>query len=364
MDLFNLRLYDFRNFSEIDVQFKKGINIFYGDNAQGKTNILEAIYFLVFLKSVRAFREQELIRHDRPLAFIKGMFNSRAGPVNRQVTVYRDRKKDVREGESLKTKWSDIATNLGAVYFSPDDLNLIKGEPSGRRKFIDNLIYQIRPGFYKYLRGYQRVLSQRNSLLKTLKNNGHIINTLDSWDEQLSEYGAQLINERLKVLYTISDLTLDYFKNFSREGTDLKIKYISSVDCSDPESLKKNFKKVLREHRDKDILRSYTSVGPHRDDLQFLIDGKNVKFYASQGQQRTIVLCLKFSQRDILHTVKSENPILLLDDVMSELDIHRRRLILEREDHQVFITTTDLKFIPDEIMNRSSLYSVKSGVLR
>jgi DNA replication and repair protein RecF len=364
MDLFNLRLYDFRNFSELDITLKKGINIFYGDNAQGKTNLLEAIYFITTLKPARAFREQELIRHDRPLAFLKGLFNTQAGPVNRQVTVYRDRKKKIIEGENVKTRWSELSPSISAVYFSPDDLDLVKGEPSGRRKFIDNLIYQVRPSFYKYLQGYQRVLAQRNTLLKTIKAKPNLVKTLDPWDEQLSEFGSQLINERLKLLQRISFLSEDYFKKFAREGTVLKISYRSEIDFSDPESIKRNFKNKLVACREKDILRSFTSVGPHRDDIDFFIDGKDVKQYASQGQQRLTVLCLKFAQRNLLYTERGEYPILLLDDVMSELDIHRRQLIMEREDHQVFITTTDLKFIPEEILEKSFLYSIKAGVLR
>jgi DNA replication and repair protein RecF len=364
MDLSNLRLYDFRNFTEFDVTFKKGINVFYGDNAQGKTNLLEAIFFITALKPARVFRERDLIRHDRPLAFLKGLFNTRSGPVNRQVTVYRDRKKQVQEGENIKTRWSELSPGISAVYFSPDDLDLVKGEPSGRRKFIDNLIYQLRPGFYKYLQGYQRVLAQRNTLLKTVKTKPNLAKTLDSWDEQLSEFGSQLINERLKLLKRISFLSEDYFKKYTREGSQLKISYRSEIDFSDPQLIKCNFKEQLAAVREKDIIRSYTSVGPHRDDIDFLIDGTYVKHYASQGQQRLTVLCLKFAQRNLLYTERGEYPILLLDDVMSELDTHRRQLIMEREDHQVFITTTDLKFIPEEILEKSSLYYLEAGVLR
>lgn len=364
MYLSDLRLYDFRNFSELDVAFKKGINIFYGDNAQGKTNLLESVFFITTLKPARAFREQELIRHDRPLAFVKGTFDTRVGPVNRQITVYRDRRKDVREGENIKTRWSELSPGINAVYFSPEDIDLVKGEPSGRRKFIDNLIYRVRPGFYKYLQGYQRVLSQRNTLLKTIKAKPNLVKTLDPWDEQLSEFGSQLINERLKLLQRVSFLSKDYFKKFTRDGIDLKISYRSEIDISNQELIKGNFETKLAACREKDILRSFTSVGPHRDDIDFFIDGKDVKRYASQGQQRLIVLCLKFAQRNLLYTESGEYPILLLDDVMSELDIHRRQLILEREDHQVFITTTDLKFIPEEILEKSFVYSVKAGVLR
>ena len=364
MDLSNLRLYDFRNFAEFDVTFKKGINVFYGDNAQGKTNLLEAIFYITALKPVRAFRERELIRHDRPLAFLKGLFNTRSGQVNRQVTVYRDRKKEVKEGENIKTRWSELSPGISAVYFSPDDLNLVKGEPSGRRRFIDNLIYQLRPGFYKYLQGYHKVLAQRNTLLKTIKTKPNLTKTLDSWDEQLSEFGSQLINARLELLKRISFLSEDYFKKYTQDESKLKISYRSQIDISDPQLIKRNFREQLAACREKDVIRTYTSVGPHRDDIDFFIDGKDVKQYASQGQQRLTVLCLKFAKRNLLYTDKGEYPILLLDDVMSELDKHRRQLILEREDHQVFITTTDLKFVPEDILEKSFLYHIKAGVLR
>lgn len=364
MYLANLRLYDFRNFAELDVTFKKGINVFYGDNAQGKTNMLEAIYFLATLKPARAFREQELVRHERPLAFVKGIFNTEAGPVDRQVTVHRDRKKTVQEGESVKTKWSELSPSISAVYFSPDDIDIVKGQPAGRRRFIDNIIYQVRPGFYKYLQGYQRVLTQRNMLLKAIKLKPNLEKTLESWDEQLSEFGAQLIRERLKVLHQISSMAEDYFKIFTKESQSLKISYKSEIDVSDIESIKEDFKKKLGAYRETDMQRSYTTVGPHRDDIDFFIEGKHVKHYGSQGQQRLVVLCLKFAQRNLLYTQRGEYPILLLDDVMSELDIHRRQLILKQDNQQVFITTTDLKLLPEDILNKSFLYSVKAGALR
>lgn len=363
MYLYNLRLYDFRNFLELDIGFKNGINIFYGDNAQGKTNLLEAIYFITELRATRAFREQEVIRYDQPLAFLKGFFSTKAGDIDRQVTIYRDRKKEVKEGENKKSRWSELDPSISAVYFSPEDIDLVKGEPSLRRKFIDNLIYRIRPSFYKYLQGYQRVLTQRNTLLKTIKVKPGMAKTLDPWDEQLSELGSQLINERLKMLQRISSLSQDYFKTFTNKGNDLRISYRSEIDFSNSELIKADYKNKLISNREKDINRSFTSIGPHRDDIDFFIDGKNVKYYASQGQQRLTVLCLKFAQRNLLYTEKGEYPILLLDDVMSELDIHRRQLILGQENHQVFITTTDLKFIPEEILEKSFLYPIKAGTL-
>jgi len=364
MYLANLRLYDFRNFPELDVILKNGINVFFGDNAQGKTNILEAIYFLATLKPARAFKEQELIRHERPLAFVKGIFNTDSGSVDRQVTIYRDRKKTVQEGESVKTRWSELFPGISAVYFSPDDIDIIKGQPAGRRRFVDNIIYQARPKFYKYLQGYQRVLSQRNMLLKAIRSNPALANTLDPWDDQLSEFGAQLMCQRLKVLEKLAGMAEEYFREFTGSGQALKIKYNSEIEIGDLDAVKADFRKKLAACRKRDLQRSYTTVGPHRDDIDFFIDGKNVKQYGSQGQQRLGVLCLKFAQRNLLYAETGEYPILLLDDVMSELDSHRRQLILEEEKHQVFISTTDLKLLPKSLLSNSSLYQVKAGTLR
>ena len=364
MYLANLRLYDFRNFPELDVTFENGINVFYGDNAQGKTNLLEAIYFLSTLRPARAFREQELVRHEKPLAFVKGMFSTAAGPVSRQVTVYRDRKKTGQEGETVKTKWSELSPSICAIYFSPDDMDIIKGQPSDRRRFIDNIVYQVRPAFYKFLQQYQRVLLQRNMLLKAVKSKPNLARTLDSWDEQLSEFGAQLMRVRLKVLKQISAMAENYFSDFTNYKQSLKINYKSEIDISNPMAIKEDFKKKLAACREKDVQRGYTTVGPHRDDIDFLIEGKLAKYYGSQGQQRLIVLCLKFAQRNLLYNERGEYPILLLDDVMSELDIHRRQLIFEQQNHQVFITTTDLKLLPEYISKRSSLYCIEAGALR
>lgn len=364
MYLANLRLYDFRNFTELDAVFENGINVLYGDNAQGKSNLLESIYFLSTLKPARAFREQELIRHERPLAFVKGIFSTAAGVVDRQVTICRGRKKTVQEGESTKTKWSELSPGISAVYFSPDDVDIVKGQPAGRRRFIDNLIYQARPAFYRYLQGYHRVLSQRNTLLKTIRSKPNLAKTLDPWDEQLSEFGAQLTGLRLKVLEQLASMAEDFFRDFTGATDSLKISYKSEIRVGDVDFIKEDFKKKLLEHRKADIQRSYTTVGPHRDDIEFFINGKSVKYYGSQGQQRLVVLCLKFAQRNLLYAERGEYPILLLDDVMSELDSHRRQLLLEEEGHQVFISTTDKNMLPEKLLNKSALYRVEAGALR
>ncbi len=359
-----LRLYNFRNFKELDTNFDAGINIFYGDNAQGKTNLLESVFFLAGLRPLTNVPDADLIKHDTSAGYVRGIFNTRSRSVEREVAVYSDKRKIIKEEGIVKNKRSELSNNIATVFFSPDDLSLIKGEPSGRRRFIDSVIYHARPFYYKYLNGYYRVLSHRNTLLKSLKKNASNTVSLDPWDEQLSEFGTQLIKERIKFIEKISAISVDFFSEFTGGVSRLSLKYACSIDCSRPDKIKQLFLKSLKEHRNTDIIRTYTTVGPHRDDIIFEIDGRDARFFGSQGQQRLMVLCLKFAQRHIIHIESGEYPILLLDDVMSELDSTRRSLILKNESHQVFITTTDIKFIPDNILKKSAVYHVVNGELR
>ncbi len=364
MYLYNLRLYDFRNFSELNTKFNNGINIFYGDNAQGKTNLLEAIYFISELRAARAFKESELIKYERPLAFIKGEFKTNTGPITRQVTFYRDRKKEVKEGENKKNKRSDLCPDISAVYFSPDDVDLIKGEPGLRRRFIDNIVCQFRPTFYKYLQDYQRVLAERNMLLKSIKVKPELIKTLDPWDNQLIEFGFRVISERISMLSKISQKAKDYFKSFSPPESHLDIKYKSEIDFTNLSLIKKDYSKKLIENRKKDIGRSFTSLGPHRDDILFFINGTEVKTYSSQGQQRTTLLSLKISELKYMKEETGELPVLLLDDVFSELDAERQKYLIEFiKDMQAIITCTNVEYLESLMLEGSRIYKVESGTI-
>lgn len=355
-----LRLYDFRNISEADMVFSPGINILYGENAQGKSNILEAIFYLASLKPTRALRETELITYDMPRGFVRGMFNTARGEVERQVTLHRSQKKEVKEGETVKTKWSQLYP-LSAVYFSPEDLSIVKGEPAMRRGFLDRILLQIRPSQYKYIQSYYRVLSQRNALLKDIRKKNHPPASLSPWDEQLADLGALLISYRLDLLNRLSSACKDYFNAITGKKYDISFEYNCTLGEVSSENLREVFLKRLNSVRTVDIIRSCTTIGPHRDDVEILIDKKSAKSFASQGQQRILALCLKFSERQILREENGDEPILLLDDVMSELDAAKRRLIIEKQDRQVFITTTDLASIPEEILTKSRRFLVKEG---
>jgi len=363
MYLSSLRLVDFRNFKELEVSFSNSVNILYGDNAQGKTNLLESIFLLSNLKSERAVRDQQIIMHAKPLAYLKGVFVTGAGPVEREIILYTDRKKIVKEGGNQKNRWSQMCEDISAVFFSPDDLRLVKGEPSFRRKFLDNMIYQIKPGYIKYLQVYYRVMSQRNTLLKSVKKNHSLSNIIDPWDLQLCDVGSRILAERLGFIETNGPDIHGIFNRFTGGRPGLSINYVSSINFESRDSIKQDFLKALKNAREKDVARAFTGSGPHRDDIFFLLDGHDARFFGSQGQQRLLVLCLKMAQAGILAREKGEAPIMLLDDVMSELDLARRKLIMENHGSQVFITTTDLKFIPDDILSKGSMYQVKAGAL-
>jgi len=363
MYLSSLRLVDFRNFKELEVSFSAGINILYGDNAQGKTNLLESIFLLSNLRSERAVREQQLIMHKKPLAYLKGVFITGAGPVEREIIFYTDRKKIVKEGGDQKSRWSEMCEDVSAVFFSPDDLRLVKGEPSFRRKFLDYMIYQVKPGYIKYLQVYYRVMSQRNTLLKSVKKDRSLSNSIDPWDLQLCDVGSRILNERLGFIETNGPVINGIFNGFTGGRPGLSINYAGSVSFESRGSIKQDFLKALKNTREKDVARAFTGSGPHRDDILFLLDGHDARFFGSQGQQRLLVLCLKMAQADILAKEKGEAPIMLLDDVMSELDLAKRKLIIENHGSQVFITSTDLEFIPDDILSKSSMYQVKAGNL-
>lgn len=363
MILSKLRLYDFRNFEKLDIMFNKGINIIFGDNAQGKTNILEAIYFLSNLKPAIASREAQLVRFGRPLAYLKGIFETDTGPIKRDITLYKNKKKVIKEQEKKVNRRDELISDIKTVFFSPDDLEIVKGEPQIRRKYLDMLLYQVRPSQYKYLKSYYKVLSHRNMLLKSIKKDPKLINTLEPWDKQLSSLGSLLIKERLKILEKVSKILKKLFLRYTKAKSNLDIKYLSSVQIKNLKTLDEDFANMLKEKRNIDIMRTYTSVGPHRDDIRFLINDIDARYYASQGQQRLITLCLKFTEYYLIKTIYKTPPILLLDDVMSELDILRRKLILEDKDQQVFLTTTDLGQFPEKILSNSTTFEIKSGVL-
>ncbi|TYP57399.1 DNA replication/repair protein RecF [Thermosediminibacter litoriperuensis] len=366
MHLTKIRLFDFRNFREAEVEFSGGLNVFYGDNAQGKTNLLEAIHFLCNLRPVRTTREQDLIAWDKTKAYLKGVFYTSSGPVDRELLLKAGDRKKVRECGVERHRLSELYWQIHAVFFSPDDLTLVKGRPSERRRFLDLIIARLKPQYGRYLSEYSRALFQRNRLLKDLRRNRTLITALDAWDEQLSSLGAAILRTRAAFTEKLFPLVRKYYLYFSREEREIDIRYAGSMVLADvpAESLREVFLAALRESLPRDLESGYTQVGPHRDDLQFLLGGRDLRYFGSQGQQRTLSLSLKFAERRIFFEATGVYPILLLDDALSELDVNRRRWILEGEEPcQVFVTTADLSAIPGDILKKGRVYRIRAGTV-
>ncbi|ADL06801.1 DNA replication/repair protein RecF [Thermosediminibacter oceani] len=364
MHLTKIRLFDFRNFREAEVEFSGGLNVLYGDNGQGKTNLLEAIHFLCNLRPVRTTREQDVIAWDKTKAYLKGVFDTSSGPVDRELLLVAGDRKKVRECGVERHRLSELYWQIHAVFFSPDDLSLVKGRPSERRRFLDLIIARLKPQYGRYLSEYNRALFHRNRLLKDLKKNRTLITALDAWDEQLSSLGTVILKTRAAFTEKLFPLVRKYYLYFSREEREIEIKYAGSIVSTgtSPESIHEAFLAALRKSLPQDLASGYTRVGPHRDDLQFLLGGRDLRYFGSQGEQRTLSLSLKFAERRVFFETTGVYPILLLDDAMSELDANRRRWILEGEEPcQVFVTTVDLSAIPEDILKKSRVYRVRAG---
>ena len=329
-----IKLKNFRNYSEQEIDLSKDINVFFGQNAQGKTNIIEAIFLCSLGKSFRTNKEKELIKFNEKenLIEIEYQKKDREGKIKYNI----GEKKEIYINDVQIKKLSEVLGNMNIVLFSPEDINILKEGPSKRRKFINMLISQIRPKYIYNYNMYFNVLEQRNNYLKNIENNFFDENLLDIYDEKLSDYGIIINNYRNEFIEKIKEKINKIHKNITEEKEEIKIKYIS--DCEN----KENFIKKLKENRNKDIERGYTTCGIQRDDIYFFINGKKVDIYGSQGQQRTTILSLKLCELEIIKDEIGEEPILLLDDFMSELDEKRKNNFLKNmKDMQIIITCTE-----------------------
>lgn len=329
-----IELNNFRNYKKQEINLEKGINIFFGENAQGKTNIIESIFLCALGKSFRTNKEKELINFNEKNTVIKIEYSKkdREGKIKYQ----NGEKKEVLINEIKIKKMSEILGNINVVLFSPEDINILKEGPSNRRRFINMLISQIRPNYIYTYNKYLKTLEQRNNYLKNIEINSFDSNLLDIYDEKLAEYGEIINNYRNEFIEKIKEKIKKIHKEITEEKEELKIKYIS--DCFN----KQDFLSKIKENRKQDILRGYTSKGIHRDDIIFYINGKQVDIYGSQGQQRTTILSLKMCELEIIKEETGEYPILLLDDFMSELDKNRKNNFLKNmKEMQIIITCTE-----------------------
>ncbi len=333
MKVNSLELKGFRNIKELELEPDAGINVIYGENAQGKTNILEGIWLFSGLKSFRGAKDRELVNFDEDFAKLKMSFDTNSRSNKAEITVS-EKRSAVLNGVTLSSA-SELMGKFGAVVFAPSFLSIIKDGPAERRKFIDSAICQLKPRYGALLSEYSRLIKQRNSLLKDVSFNSALLDMLDVIDEKAGETGEKLINERLLYLETVKPFVCDVYRGLSSGREEISFEYVKKAGSGENKSLKD----VFRENRKEDIINKTTSAGPHRDDMEILINGISARLYGSQGQQRSCALALKLGEASVVKAQTGEQPVALLDDVMSELDTARQDYILNHiKDWQVFIT--------------------------
>ncbi len=330
----NIKLLNFRNYEEQEISLNPNINVFYGDNAQGKTNIIESIFLCSIGKSFRTTKEKELIQFNKEISsvFLEYQKSDREGSIKVELN---EKKTILVNGIKIK-KLSELLGNLNIVIFTPDDIQILKEGPSRRRRFLDIMISQLRPNYLHYLNLYNKTLEQRNNYLKQIKLENKPQEMLEIWDEKLAEYGEKIYLYRYEFMEKIKNKIKIIHSEITEEKEILKIEYESN--CSN----KENYLKLLKERRNLDIIKGFTTKGIHRDDFMIYINNELVNVYGSQGQNRTAILSLKIAEMQVIYDEIGEYPILLLDDFMSELDEKRRKNFLEYiENTQVIITCTD-----------------------
>ena len=344
----SLKLMNFRNYQKLDLLFSKDFNIIFGENAQGKTNILEAIFLCSTGRSHRTSKDTELVQFSKDAAKVElVLLKEGFGDVKIEIEILSSGKKGIKVNEIPLRKMGDVMGHLNSVIFSPEDLRIIKDEPQIRRRFLDMFISQIKPAYYFDLQQYIRAMHQRNSLLKQIREDRRLMNTVEAWNIQLAYFGIRVIKERNYFIERIGHYTEKNHGLITTDKESLKIKYQPSVrltedDWRDPGSMENRFLKCLEDSMESDIMRASTSFGPHRDDIGIHLNQKNIRLYGSQGQQRTAALSMKMAQVDVMKEETGEIPVLLLDDVMSELDRERQENLSENmKSAQTFLTGTE-----------------------
>lgn len=361
-----VNLKNFRNYDTLDIELGEGVNIFFGQNAQGKTNIIESLYMASTGKSHRTSKDSELIRWNNEDAKIKIDFHKENDKKTVEIFLSRNLKKQIRMNGVRLNKIGELIGNLNAVIFSPDHMKIIKEGPVERRRFMDIILSQVKPGYYYSLVQYLKVLEQRNNLLNEARTNENILKTIEIWNEQLADFGTKIIMTRDNFINKMSNMAAETHEIISNGKEKLELKYSSSIEyqTDNYNDVKKSFIKALERAISIDLKRGATHKGPHRDDIIFNINGSEVKTYSSQGQQRTALLSLKISELKYIEAETGELPILLLDDVFSELDIERQKYLVEFiKEIQTIITCTDVEHLEKLRLQESVLYKVSGGAV-
>ena len=351
----SLELKNYRNYDRLIIEFSSGTNILYGDNAQGKTNILEAVYLGATTKSHRGSKDKEIIRFGENESHIR--IHLMKQDIGHQIDMHlkKSRTKGAAIDQIPIKRSSDLLGFVHVIFFSPEDLSIIKNGPSERRKFLDIELSQLEKMYLHQLSSYNKVMAQRNNLLKQLVYQRELLDTLDSWDLQLVKYGSEVIRYRRKFIEDLNEIIREIHKNLTGKKEKIVLKYDYSVNYDE-------FLTVLQRKREIDLKYASTGAGPHRDDIEFLVNGIDIRRFGSQGQQRTAALSLKLAQIELVKRQTGETPILLLDDVLSELDSSRKNYLLDSiKDIQTLITCTGLEEFINSHLQIDKMFQVKSG---
>lgn len=360
MKINHFHLQNFRNYIDEKIEFKPGTNILIGENGQGKTNIVEGIYYLLTGKSYRVQREQDLLRWEQSEFHLYGDFLMKNHKISLE-SHYKNKKKMIKINRVPCQRLSDFVGTINVIFFSPDDLVIIKGGPLERRRFLDLHITQMRPGHVSLLNAYNKVIQQKSALLKTHIERSQKYSQLQLWNEQLIELGRKIIYNRSNITERIQDVADLIYGNLTLKKEKLQIFYLALGKKDISEAISE-YPKILHNKLDQEIERQMVLVGPHRDDLQILLNDKPARLFASQGQQRSIVLCLKLAELELINQDKGEYPLLLLDDVLSELDSFRRDYLIKfikSSSIQTIITMTSA-----DSHQLEPLYRVEQGHIR
>lgn len=353
----SIELADYRNYDSLALEFDKGTNILYGDNAQGKTNILESIFVAATTKSHKGSKDKEIIRFEKEEAHIRTYIEKENIETKVDMHLRKSGSKGIAvDGQRLK-KAVDLLGICNVVFFSPEDLGIIKNGPSERRRFVDMELCQL-DNFYVYnLSNYNKIVNQRNKLLKDMYMNPDLKETLNIWDMQLVSFGGKIIERRKLFCEQLNEIIYEIHKKLSGGKEEIKIVYEPDVEITD-------FENRLKNSQDRDIKSKMTTVGPHRDDFSFFIGDIDIRKFGSQGQQRTAALSLKLSEIELVKKITKDTPVLLLDDVLSELDSNRQNYLLNSIGNiQTIITCTGLEEFVNNRFEINKVFKVSEGTV-
>ena len=353
----SIELKNYRNYENLQLELSPGTNIFYGDNAQGKTNILESVYVCCTTKSHKGSKDKEMIRFGEDEAHIKLTVRKQDVPYRIDMHLKKNKAKGIAINGIPIRKASELFGIVNVVFFSPEDLNIIKNGPAERRRFLDLELCQLNKLYVHGLIQYNRVVTQRNKLLKELSFHPEYEETLDIWDLQLAQYGRQVIEYRTDFVKQLNEMIVGIHNQLSGGKEHLEIFYEPNVEAEKLED-------ALVKNRDSDLRQRTTGIGPHRDDISFIVNGIDIRRFGSQGQQRTAALSLKLAEIELVKYLVKDYPVLLLDDVLSELDGSRQEHLLAGIDHiQTMITCTGLEDFVNNRFQMDKLFHVVNGTV-